>query len=135
MLFNGKWHKKYKKERINQTDLFIERDTRYYKLADIFEQHRAIVMSKIGEFQNILKKRIEQFERELELYAKHCNELQYWGNIEEIYRYKKKADRLENKLIAAMDTIDGFNEEEELFGWELSQYPLRKTVSYMFRYN
>lgn len=28
-----------------------------------------------------------------------------------------------------MDTIDEFNEEEELFGWELSQYPLRKAVS------
>lgn len=62
------------------------------------------------------------------MYAKHCDELQYWGNIEEIYRYKKKADRLEDKLIAAMDTIDRFNEEEELFGWELSQYPLRKAV-------
>lgn len=49
--------------------------------------------------------------------------------MEEIYRYKKKADRLENKLITAMDTIDGFNEEEELFGWEQSQYPLRKAVS------
>lgn len=115
---------------IGKWNLFIGHITRYYKLPDIFEQHREIAASKIGEFQNILKKKIEQFERELEIYAKYCDELQYWGNIEEIYRYKKKADRLENKLITAMDTIDGFNEEEELFGWEQSQYPLRKAVSY-----
>ncbi|CAD1474726.1 unnamed protein product [Heterotrigona itama] len=102
---------------------------RYYKLADIFEQHRSIVASKIGEFQSILERKMEQFERELKMYAKYCNELQYWGNVEEIYRYKKKADRLESKLIAAMDTIDGFNEEEELFGWPLSHYPLRKTTA------
>lgn len=103
--------------------------TRFDKLQDIFEEHRKIVASKIGEFQNTLKRKIEQFTRDLELYAKYCNELQYWGNIDEIFRYRDKAIYLENKLITAMDTIDEFNEEEELFGWELSQYPLRKAVS------
>lgn len=122
----------YKNENSNEFFYFY-RDTRFDKLPNIFEKHKTIVASKIGEFQNTLKRKIEQFTRDLELYAKYCNELQYWGNIDEIFRYRDKAIYLENKLIMAMDTIDEFNEEEELFGWELSQYPLRKAVSWTIR--
>jgi len=99
-------------------------------MPEIFEKHREIVASKTGEYQETLKIKIEKFERNLELYAKYCDELQYWGNIEEIDRYRKKAASLDSKLITAMDIISEFNEEEALFGWELSQYPLRKKVTY-----
>lgn len=55
--------------------------------------------------------------------------MQYWGDIEEVYRYQRKAQTLENRLIAAMDKIDKFNEEEVAFGWETTQYPLRKRIA------
>lgn len=32
------------------------------------------------------------------------------------------------RLIQAMERIDAFNNEETAFGWELSQYPLRKQI-------
>ncbi|KAL0118214.1 hypothetical protein PUN28_009103 [Cardiocondyla obscurior] len=101
----------------------------YHKLAGIFEKHREIVASKTGEYQATLKARIEKFEQDLQRYAKYCDELQYWGNIEEIQRYKKKATSLDKKLIAAMDTIAEFNDEEKLFDWEMSRYPLRKKIA------
>lgn len=55
--------------------------------------------------------------------------MQYWGDIDEIYRYQRKAQFLEDRLVAAMDKIDKFNEEEAAFGWEITQYPLRKQIA------
>lgn len=70
-----------------------------------------------------------KFEDELEMYAKQVEEYQYLGDIEEIFRYQKKAQSLENKLISAMEKIDRFNEEEKAFDWENTQYPLRKEIA------
>ncbi|XP_020293119.1 dynein heavy chain 7, axonemal-like [Pseudomyrmex gracilis] len=101
----------------------------YFIMEETFKKHREIVASKTGEYQAMLKIRIEKFEQDLQIYAKYCDELQYWGNIDEIERYQKKATSLNNKLIAAMNTISEFNEEEILFGWETSKYPLRKQLA------
>lgn len=70
-----------------------------------------------------------KFEEELESCAKQVDEIENWGDIAEVYKYQKRAQVLENRLIAAMDKIDKFNEEEAAFGWEITQYPRRKQIA------
>ncbi|XP_066592221.1 dynein axonemal heavy chain 7-like [Prorops nasuta] len=101
----------------------------HHSMEDIFKKHLEIVASKTNEYQAELKVKIKKFKDLLALYSKYCDEIQYWGTLDEIYRYRKKAANLENKLIAAMETIEQINIEEEMFGWEPSRYPLRKQIS------
>lgn len=119
----------------------------YNKMPQIFEDYKSMVDLKIVELQDALKGRFhrppetlelilfhlptvryQKFEEELAQYGKQVEELQYLSEVEDVYRYQKKAQNLENKLIAAMEKVDRFNEEETLFGWETTQYPERKRI-------
>lgn len=65
----------------------------------------------------------------MENYALQVEEFQDLGDIEEIFRYQRKAQGLENKLVSGMEKIDKFNEEENAYGWPLTQYPMRKEIA------
>ncbi len=52
-------------------------------------------------------------------------ELNNCGEISELPKYFKKAQNLEQKLMAANERIEQFNSEEEAFNYEATQYPLR----------
>lgn len=98
----------------------------YLKLPSIFEEHRIIIADKTIEYQELLKKRIEAFRRELQNYFEQVQTYNEWGDIKQLSKYKRKAQVLDNRLVTAMDTIDRINEEETAYGWDLSQYPIRK---------
>ncbi|XP_050309816.1 dynein axonemal heavy chain 7 [Anthonomus grandis grandis] len=100
----------------------------YLHMPKVIEEHRQMVDSKMEEFQAQLTQKIEKFKEDLEIYAKMVDELQYNGNLEDLPRYHKKATKLDERLVKAMERIDQFNEEEAAFGFELSQYPLRKQI-------
>ncbi|XP_053674809.1 dynein axonemal heavy chain 7 [Anopheles nili] len=98
----------------------------YMKMPTIFQDHKNIIAEKVIEYQDALKRRIESFRRDLELFWQQVKEYDSWGDIKNLQKFKKKATALDSKLVAAMDKIDHINEEETAYGWELSQYPTRK---------
>uniref|UniRef100_A0A1B0F9M2 AAA+ ATPase domain-containing protein n=1 Tax=Glossina morsitans morsitans TaxID=37546 RepID=A0A1B0F9M2_GLOMM len=98
----------------------------YLKMASIFEEHRLIIADKVIEYQESLKRRIEAFRRELQTYLEQVQTYPEWGDIKQLAKYKRKANILDARLVQAMDTIDHINEEESAYGWDLTQYPLRK---------
>ena len=67
----------------------------------------------------------ERFIEELENYAKQVEEFNNCGEINDLPKYYKKAQALEQKLMAANERVEQFNSEEEAYGYEITQYPLR----------
>ncbi|CAG9863347.1 unnamed protein product [Phyllotreta striolata] len=100
----------------------------YLYMPKIIEEHRQMVEVKVEEFQASLKVKIEKFVAELETYARMVDDVENWGDINELPRYFKKATKLDERLVKALEKIDEFNEEEAAFGYELSQYPIRKKI-------
>jgi len=58
-----------------------------------------------------------------------------YGKLEDLPKYLKKAQQLDAHIQDAVDKIDHFNEEEVAYGWEQSQYPLRKKVRHEVSHN
>nr|CAI5837427.1 unnamed protein product [Callosobruchus analis] len=101
---------------------------KYLHMPKVMEEHRQLVTIKTEEFQSLLTVKIQKFQDDLEMYAKMVDELQNNGNIKDLAKYHRKATKLNERLVQAMQTIDKFNGEESSFGFDLSQYPLRKQV-------
>ncbi|XP_030642423.1 dynein heavy chain 7, axonemal [Chanos chanos] len=100
----------------------------YMRMPSIFEDHRQLMKSVTEQYQDGLKLRRDRFVEELESYAKQVEEFVTFGELADLNKYLKKAQNLNSKLDIAVEKIEGFNLEEEAFGWPLSQYPLRKKV-------
>nr|XP_055071765.1 dynein axonemal heavy chain 7 [Misgurnus anguillicaudatus] len=98
------------------------------RMPSVFDQHRQIIKEKTGLFQDGLKLRCERALEDLESYAKQVEEFVTFGDLSELNKYLKKAHVLNSKLEVVAEKIVGFNQEEEAFGWPVSQYPQLKTI-------
>lgn len=99
----------------------------------VFAENTKMIAQKTKQLQDFLLNRINKFKIEIENYQNQVAEFKQFGNVDNLSVYLDKANSLDNKLSSALDTIDGFNEEEKHFGWKESSYPLRKTVK-LFNY-
>lgn len=98
----------------------------------VFAENKKMIEKKTKQLQNFLLNRISKFKIELENYQDQVAEFKQFGNVEMLSMYLEKAKILDDKLSDALNTIDGFNEEEKHFGWKESSYPLRKTVKLLY---
>ncbi|KAL7881400.1 hypothetical protein AOLI_G00082480 [Acnodon oligacanthus] len=114
----------------SRMDMQLNRQTFQWhmRMPSVFDEHRQIIKEKTVQFQDGLKLRCERFMEDLESYAKQVEEFLTFGDLSELSKYLKKAQALNSKLETAMEKIEGFNSEEEAFGWPISQYPQRKKV-------
>lgn len=63
----------------------------------MFDDHKKIIGEKTIEYQEQLKKRIEYFKRDLDLYWEQLQEYIKWGDLKKLSKYAKKATILHRK--------------------------------------
>ncbi|CAG0897967.1 unnamed protein product [Cyprideis torosa] len=99
-----------------------------FRMPTVFEEHRDIMQQKRREYEGALKYRRDRFVEELESYDKQVEELRTYGAIEDLPKYLKKAQALDEKLRVAAEKVEAFNVEETSFDWPRTEYPLRKRI-------
>lgn len=113
----------------SEIHLNVETFNWYNRMPKIFEEHEEIITRSRREAEDGLKLRRERFLTELEGYAKQMEEFETFGDLQEVRRYMKKAQALNAKLEDAQAKIEGFNNEEDAFEWERTQYPLKNKLA------
>lgn len=74
----------------------------YLKMPSVFDDHKKIIAEKVIEYQEMLRKRIEYFKRDLELYWEQVQEYVKWGDLKKLSKYKKKATILDKKWVCLL---------------------------------
>ncbi|KAJ3302063.1 Dynein heavy chain 7, axonemal [Kappamyces sp. JEL0829] len=98
------------------------------RIMPVLESHEKIISSAKEKSELLLKERRIKFEAELEELRVQVDELRDVGEIDELPFYVKKVNQLSKQLQTAQETVAGFNKEEQLFGWPITTYPLRKKI-------
>ncbi|KAJ3012302.1 Dynein heavy chain 7, axonemal [Thoreauomyces humboldtii] len=92
------------------------------KMAPTFGEAETILSASRLSNQDELKTRREKLFSELDGYTKQIEEYHSFGNYDEITKYLKAAQKLQARMDSIAERVQGFNREEELFGWETTKF-------------
>lgn len=105
------------------------------KMIPIFAEGEALIVKSRVSNQDELKARKDKLTVELEGYTRQIDEYKTFGDYAELAKYLKTAQKLQSRLEYINEKILGFNREEEMFGWEASQFPsLGETIEALAPY-
>jgi dynein heavy chain len=99
------------------------------RVIPILEKNDEIILKARRNNESNLKERRIKFMQDLEDFQRQVDELKEVGDVDEMPFYVKKVQALQKQLQMANDTIAVFNKEEQLFGWQATNYPLRKKIT------
>lgn len=93
------------------------------------EGENLIIKSRVSN-QEELKQRKDKLAMELDGYTRQIEEYKTYGDYSELSKYLKTAQKLQSRLEYIGEKITGFNREEEMFGWQPTEFPtLHDTIS------
>ncbi|KAJ3193186.1 Dynein heavy chain 7, axonemal [Irineochytrium annulatum] len=100
------------------------------RIFPIFLEGENILTRSRQTNQEDLKNRRERLFLEVDGYAKQIDEYHSFGDYSELTKYLKAAQKLQSRLDAVFEKITAFNHEEEIFGWEVTSFPvLQEAIS------
>jgi dynein heavy chain len=100
------------------------------RMQPIFTEGESILQKSRQVNQDDLKARRERLFIELDGYAKQIEEYHSFGDYSEQTKFLKTAQKLQARLDAITEKIQGFNREEDMFGWEPTKFPqLDETIN------
>ncbi|KAL7748727.1 hypothetical protein RI367_005881 [Sorochytrium milnesiophthora] len=88
-----------------------------------FVECEALLAQSRKDNEDELKVRLEKISAELDGYLKQLEEYEDYGDVDEIQRYLKSAQKLQLRLDSISERIAQFNKEESLFGWAPTPFP------------
>ncbi|TPX60044.1 hypothetical protein PhCBS80983_g02063 [Powellomyces hirtus] len=98
------------------------------KMAPTFGEAETILSASRLSNQDELKTRREKLFAELDGYTKQIEEYHSFGNYDEITKYLKAAQKLQARMDSIAERVQGFNREEEMFGWETTKFTALTTT-------
>ncbi|ORX87075.1 hypothetical protein BCR32DRAFT_215666 [Anaeromyces robustus] len=94
------------------------------KIIPIMDECAGILENAREINKDDLNSRREKLTVELDGYNKQLEEYVTFGDFNEIFKYLRTAQKLKSRIDSIEERIKIFNKEENLFGWEVTEFPL-----------